>query len=428
MTSTVLLLIPLWILLILLVLGVPIAYTMLISGTLGVVLVVGSGPAEGLLAGAPRNPISFSFTTIPLFVLMAEFLSKSGLVKDVFKATQNWLGHIPGGLAIATAVANGGMAALSGSSTATVAAMSKLSYGEMKKYGYRDDLSLGTLSSAGTFAIMIPPSLGLIIYGLLTQNNIAVLFLAGIIPGILTLIGYTFVIIGWSYYDPDVAPKTEKASHEERMASTRRVWPGLIVVILVLGGIYGGVMTASEAGAIGAASALLVTVLVYDMGVNDIYEAMVSTLEISGMVFMIFVGALIFGLYLTVTQLPQKLILYIETLPLTALQILLIIIFLYILMGAFLDQLAILLITLPITYPLVVNGLGFGPIWFGIIIVKTIEIGLITPPIGMNVYIAAGAVDADIVDGFKGSARFIGIDLLIIALLIVYPGIVTWVV
>jgi tripartite ATP-independent transporter DctM subunit len=427
MSKTLILLSPTLLLVLLLVIGVPVGYTMLISGTTGLVLVMGYGPAQGILMGAPRDPISFTFTTIPLFILMAEFLSKSGIIADLYDSTQKWLGHFPGGLAIATTIANGGMAALSGSSTASVAAMSKISYGEMQERGYRDDLTLGSIAGAGTFAVMIPPSLGLIVYGLITENNIGLLFLGGIVPGVLTLAGYIGIIMLWTAYDPKVAPTSEKAPLESRLSSTLTVWPGLLVIFGVLGGIYSGIITATEAGAVGAVSAFLVATAVYGMGVSDTYEALRDTLETSGMLFLIIFGALVFGFYLTVTQLPQRLVRYIDALPITALQVLLLLLVVYILLGALMDQLAILLLTLPITYPVVVDGLGFGPIWFGVLIAKTIEIGLVTPPIGLNVYIATGTVDADLLDGFKGAARFLLVDVVVLGLLIAFPQMVSWV-
>lgn len=414
-------------LLIFLILGVPVGYSMLISGTLGVVLVIGFQGAQGIIQSTPRNPISFTFTTIPLFILMAEFLSKAGLVEDMYEMTQRWLGHIPGGLAIATTVANGGMAALSGSSTATVAAMSKISYGEMRSYGYSDKLTLGTIASAGTFAIMIPPSLGLIVYGLLTGTNIGLLFLGGLLPGVITLLGYIAVIMVWSAMDSSVAGKVEEYSYAERIESTKKVWPGLLVIAIVIGGIYSGIITATEAGAVGAASAFLVSWIFYDLNSGDSSDALRSTLETSGMIFMIIFGALVFGYYLTVTRIPQQTITFISQLPVSSFSILLIVLVLYILLGTMMDQLAILVLTLPITYPLFVTGLGFDAIWFGILIAKTIEIGLVTPPIGLNVYIATGAVDADLVDGFKGSARFLLADFVVLVILLGFPEIVTWV-
>lgn len=427
MASITVLLLPTLLLVLLLVVGVPVGYSMLISGTAGLVLVMGYGPSQGILMGAPRDPISFTFTTIPLFILMAEFLSKSGIISDLYDTTQKWLGHFPGGLAIATTIANGGMAALSGSSTASVAAMSKISYGEMNTRGYRDDLTLGTIAGAGTFAVMIPPSLGLIVYGLITENNIGLLFLGGIVPGILTLVGYVGVVVLWTLYDPSVAPKSEKSPMNERLSSTVKVWPGLMVVFIVLGGIYSGVITATEAGAVGAMSAFLVAKFIYGMSIVETYEALRDTLATSGMLFLIIFGALVFGFYLTVTQLPQRLVRYIEALPITAVQVLILILLVYILLGALMDQLAILLLTLPITYPVVVDGLGFGPIWFGVLIAKTIEIGLVTPPIGLNVYIATGTVNADLIDGFTGAARFLVVDVGVLAILILFPEIVTWV-
>lgn len=419
---------PFFIMLVLLVVGVPIAYTMLLTGVLGVVLTIGFDPAVGILMTAPHEKSAdYVLSTIPLFILMAMFLSESGLTRDIFRTTQHWLGHIPGGLAIATTIANGMMAVLSGSSTATAATMAKISYDEMKNYEYDERLIVGTVSAAGTFAIMLPPSLGLILYGVLTENNIGLLFLGGIIPGIITLVGYALVIILWVSYDEETTAAVEKYSFEQRFESLRRVWPAGVLVLGVLGGIYSGIITVTEAGAIGAMGAFLIGTLIYGLGYAEVKSALHEAVQINGMIFIIIIAASIFGYYITVTRVTQQLVTAISNSPLSPIAVLVLLLGVYIALGTVMDQLAVLILTLPITYPLLVEKLAFGPIWFGVLIVKTIEIGLVTPPFGLNVYIASGAVDVNVGKGFRGAARFLVVDFVVLALMIVFPEMITWV-
>lgn len=420
-------LLPVVLLIILLLSGASVAFALILSSIIGLFLFMNTGQILGFLGTSPYSSVSgYLLSTIPMFILMAEFLRVSGLTQHIFTAIHRWFGHIRGGLAMATTFANGGMAALSGSSTATAATMSSIAVPEMRKYGYDDRLSMGTVSAAGTFAIMIPPSLGLIVYGVLTETSIARLFIGGIIPGILTLGGYILVIYVWALVNPDVIGGTlEKFSRRERLESLRPVWPALLLVVAVIGGLYSGALTPTESGGVGAFGAFLIVVVVMDVRLDGMQEALMRTAEITTMIFMIVIGAELFGRYLAVSGLTRDLLNFIAALPLDPLIIIVIVMVIYALMGTVMDQLAILILTLPVTYPLAIN-LGFDSIWFGVLIAKTIEIGLVTPPLGMNVFVASSPLDVDVDIGFRGSMRFLVADFIILGLMIAFPEIVLW--
>lgn len=413
---------------VLLVLGTPLAYALIIGASVPLFFYFDFSEAMTLITGTSHETVSdFTLSAVPMFLLMAEFLSVSGLAKDVFEAANTWFGQFRGGLPIALTFANGMFAALSGSSTASAATMSRISLPEMRKYDYDDRVSMGTVSAAGTFAIMFPPSLGLIIYGVLTLNNIGRLFIAGIVPGILTLVAYVFVIVAWGQWNPSaMGGSTQSYPLKEKIASSAKVWPGLILIVIVLGGLYGGVMTASESGAVGASGAFLVSLLIYRISFDQFRESLTNAVQTTAKIFIIVYGAVLFGYFLAVTRTVQALVEFISALPVTPFMILLLLILVYIVLGTFMDQLAILILTLPLTYPLMVDGFGYNPIWFGVVIVKTIEIGLVTPPFGLNVFIASSTVDVEPEVGFRGASRFLLADLVILAILLVFPSVVLW--
>ena len=406
--------------------GMPIAFALLVSGAIGLYLEVGFGPTLSVLQTTPyRTAAHFLLSTIPLFILMAELLARGSIVKDLYRACYLWMGHIRGGLALAAIAANVGFAVLSGSSTAAAAAMSRISMPEMRRYGYSESFALGVIAIGGTLSILIPPSLPLILYGVLTETSIGRLFLAGIIPGIITASVYVITIIIQVRRKPEIAPPTEKHDWSERLASVPRTWPALLLVFLVLGGIYSGAITATEAAAVGAAGAFVISILVGGLRAEGIRQAFSATLATTSMIFAIIIGAMVFGYFLAITQVPQTLVTWVGDLPLPNWGILIVIILFYLVLGFFIDQLAIIILTLPLVFPLIVS-LGYDPIWFGIIVTKTAEMGLVTPPLGMNVFVACGATNTRVEEGFKGVTPFLFGDVLIIILLVLFPQIVTW--
>ncbi|MEY7851751.1 TRAP transporter large permease [Natrarchaeobius sp. A-rgal3] len=418
---------PIVLMVALLAIGVPIAFSMAISGLLGLYFVFGAEQTTGTLSTvAHAETTVFLYTTIPMFILMAEFINESNLTEYIFDAGQKWLANIPGGLAIATTIANGGFAVLSGSSLAAAATMSSIAVPEMRKYGYKDTIAMGTVSAAGTFAAMLPPSLALIIYGVWTETSIAALFIAGVVPGVLTLAGYVVVILIWNSQDSDLTSGRQSYSWNERFASLKPIWPTTIIVVLVLGGLYSGAVTATEAGAIGAAGAFLVAILILGMSMEETNDALARAARTTAMIFFIIIGAVIFTRYMAYTRLTQDIVNFINGLPVGVLGTVIILLTIYILLGTFMDQIAVLILTLPITFPLFVHEFGYSAVWFGIVLIKTVEIGLVTPPLGMNVYVASSTVDVDIGDAFRGASVFLTVDIVILAAMIAFPEMVMW--
>lgn len=410
----------------LIAMGMPIAFTLAVCGALGLYLEVGLSPMLSVLQTTPyRTAASFLLSTVPLFILMAELLARGSIVRNLYRACYLWMGHIRGGLALAAIAASVGFAVLSGSSTAAAAAMSRISMPEMRRYGYSESFALGVIAVGGTLSIMIPPSLPLILYGVLTETSIGRLFLAGILPGALTAGFYVITIIVQVRRNPEIAPPTERYSWPERLSSIPGTSPAIVLVLLVLGGIYSGAITATEAAAVGAAGAFIISILVGGLRWAGIKEAFSATLTTTSMIFAIIIGAMIFGYFLAVTQVPQALVIWVGELPFPSWSILLIIIALYLVLGFFIDQIAIIILTLPLIFPLVLS-LGYDPIWFGIILTKTVEMGLVTPPLGLNVFVACGATNTRVEDGFRGVTPFLVGDLVVLTLLILFPSIATF--
>lgn len=432
MTDLVVLL-PVVLMIALILTGIPIGYSFAIAGAIGLIWIMGPATAFSMLTSLFRsNTNAYLLSTVPMFILMAFYLEESRIVPHVFEAFHKWLHAIPGGMAMATTVANGAMAVLSGSSTASAVTMSAISVPEMKKYNYSDTLAIGTVSASGTFAIMFPPSVALIIYGILTGSSIRDLFLAGIVPGLVTLVGYMAVIFIWGMYSPASIGRgpeneiTKRFSWSERFASLKPVWPAFIVVAFALGSLYAGIVTPTESGAMGAFGALLVGLLFADLNFSRMQSAHLEAVKLTGMIFIIFIGADAFGRFLTLTGTLDTLITSISQLPVSEMSVLVIILVVYIALGTIMDQLAILIITLPITFPIIIE-LGLHPVWFGIVLVKTVEIGLVTPPFGMNIFAATSPVDIDVGTAYRGAVTFLIVDLLVLGLLVLFPDIALWI-
>lgn len=412
---------PIFLFLLLLMLGMPIGFNLAVSGAIGVWLTIGMQGMLGILQTTPyRSAASALLATVPLFILMAEFLARGNIVRNVFAFANRCLGHIPGGLALATVGANVVFATLSGSSTAAAAAMAKISVPQMRESGYDEKLALGTVAIAGTLAIMIPPSLGFIIYGVLTETSIGKLFLAGVIPGIITALAYGATILIWVRRHPEAAPSVARSNMRERLESFGKIWPALLLVAFILGGIYSGIITATEAAGVGALGALIVSVLWGGLRKREFGEALESTARSTSMIFAIVIGAMIFGYYLSATQLPQQVVEWVGTLHLPRWAIMGIVVLIYIVLGFFVDQLAAVVLTLPLTFPLIVS-LGYDPVWFGVILVKTSEVGLVTPPMGMNVFVVAGATKSRIETTFRGVMPFLLAEAVVLLLLLFIP-------
>jgi len=410
-----------------LVLGAPVGFALGLAGLIGVYMVGGMDAVCGIMNTVPyRTAASYTLTTVPMFILMAELISHSGIVKEIFSAAQKWLERLPGGLAIASVFASAGMAAMSGSSTASAAALSSIAVPEMINRGYRPHVATGVIAVAGTLAIMIPPSIPLVLYGIVTENSIGKLLMAGVIPGIMTAAIYTIGIIIWIKVRPDAMPRSSATyTMEEKFRALRPLWAFIILASVVLGSIYLGLATPTEAAAVGAFGALVIPLLRRQLDLNGVRHAVRSTIQVTTMIFMIIIGAMIFGYFLTMTQATQGLIRFIAGLHTSPSVVLFLLIILYLILGCFLDVIAILLITLPLVYPLVVS-LGFDAIWFGVLVVKLIEVALITPPLGMNAFVISASTGIEVERVFKGTGVMLLFEGVTLVLLIFFPRIVTW--
>ncbi|MDX5361464.1 MAG: TRAP transporter large permease [Alphaproteobacteria bacterium] len=414
---------------VLFLMGVPVAFTLGISGAVGLWLVGGEGALMGLMATAPyRTTASWLLTAIPLFVLMAELLASSRITTLLFNTANKWVAHFPGGLAIAGIFTAAGLGAVSGSSTASTAAMSQSVTPELIRHGYSPRLAVGTIASAGTLAVMIPPSIILVIYGILTESSIGLLFVAGIVPGLLSVLFYVATVVIYVKRNPGEAPPAQRYGWGERIAGLKDIWPMMILFVLVIGGLYTGIVTVTESAGIGAFGALLLAIW-FQRGRSfaALWEALRRTVATVAMIFAIVIGAHIFGYFMTLTGAPQHLLHLVDTLDMEPWTIILILLVIYVILGCFMDQLAILVLTVPIVLPMV-ERLGYDAIWFGIILVKTVEIGLMTPPLGMNCFVASAISRLSIGEVFRGTIPFVIAELVILTLLATVPGLVTWVI
>lgn len=422
------LVLPFVALFVLLAIGVPVSFSLGLAGLLGLTLNIGWESAMSMLSTVPyRTGTGFLLTTVPTFILMAEFLSGGRIARDLYGAIFAWLGRIRGGLAIATTVASGGMGAMTGSSTATAATFSAVGVPHMREYGYKDRLSVASIAAAGTLASIIPPSVALIIYGITTETAIGDLFAAGVLPGILTVFAYVAVVYVQVRANPELAPgRPDPMALKAKLRALVRVWPTIVLIVLVLGGIYGGLVTPTEAGALGAAGALVLSVLFGGLRAKGIWRSLVRTAEATTMILSIVMFANVFGYFLTTTQVAPKVVGAIKSSGLPVLVVMALLVLIYVILGTFMDQIAILLVTLPITFPLV-TSLGYDPIWFGILVIKLGEIGLISPPVGLNVYVAAGAApNVRLGEVFRGVTPFIAVELLLVVIMFLFPSLATW--
>jgi len=413
---------------VLMLLRVPVGIAMGMVGVLGFGYLIGDiGPALKILAQSPiRTATDAEFAVIPLFLLMGAFASASGMSRELFRAANTFLGHFRGGLGIATIAACGGFAAICGSSVATAATFSKVAYPEMRAHHYPQSFATGVIAAGGSLGIMIPPSTVLAVYGLITEQDIGKLFIAGIIPGILAIAMYIATINVIAFVRPGFLPETPRHSWAERLESLRGIWAVMLLFIFIIGGLYGGLFTATEAAGMGAAGAFIISVLRRKLSREDFWKALIESLRTTAAVFTILIGALIFGYFLTITQTPQKITEFLTGMGLGPHGVLALIMLMYLVLGCVMDAMAMIILTVPIVFP-VIKALGFDPIWFGIIIVMTVELGLMHPPVGMNVFVIKSVIkDVSLSTIFYGVMPFVLTDILRLIILIAFPALALW--
>ncbi len=412
----------------LMMLRVPVGIAMGTVGVLGFGYLIGDiHPALKLLSQSPiRTATDAEFAVIPLFLLMGAFASASGMSRELFRASNTFLGHLRGGLGVATIAACGGFAAICGSSVATAATFSKVAYPEMRQFGYPQSFATGVIAAGGSLGIMIPPSTVFAVYGLITEQDIGKLFIAGIIPGIIAVGMYIVTINLIAFFRPGFLPKTPRHSWTERLEALKDIWAVVLLFIFIIGGLYAGMFTATEAAGMGAAGAFIIAVVRRKLSRADFWNCLIESLRTTAAVFTILIGALIFGYFLTITQTPQKLTAFLTGLGLGPYGVLVLILLMYLVLGCIMDAMAMIILTVPIVFP-VIQALGFDPIWFGVVIVMTVELGLIHPPVGMNVFVIKSVIrEVKLSTVFYGVMPFVLTDILRLAIIITFPILATW--
>ncbi len=403
-------------------LRLPIAFAMGLVGFAGFALFRGLPAAFGMVGNVTyETGIAYSLSVVPLFVLMGNFVTRAGLSEELYAASYAFLGHRRGGLAMATILACGGFGAICGSSLATAATMAKVAMPPMRRFGYADSLAAGSIAAGGTLGILIPPSVIMVIYGLLTQTSIGALFAAGILPG-LVAIGWYMAAVAWvTSRDPAAGPPGERSTWPQRLAALKGVWGVIVLFVVVMGGIYGGVFTPTEAAGIGAAGGFMFTIARRRISARILYDVLIESVQTTAMIFTILIGALMFANFVNLTGMPDDLRSFVARFEVNPIVVIVFILLIYIALGCVLESLSMILLTVPVFYPLVAH-LGYDLIWFGIIVVVVTEISLITPPVGLNVFVLK-TVLSDVPTGtvFRGVMPFIVADFFRLAVLVAFP-------
>ncbi len=425
---------PIWagifaivVMLLLLALGLPIAFTLTFVGFAGLVMLLGFHGALYSLKIVPFSAIlSYLLTVVPMFILMGQFAFHSGISRDLFEFGEKWLARLPGGLACATVMGCAMFGACTGSSLACCATMGKIAIPQMERAGYHPRLAAGVVAGAGGLAILIPPSIPAVIFAASSQESVGKLLIAGVVPGIMSTFIYIALIVVSIKHSPQLAPRVAGYSWREKLISLRKVWGLITIFILVMGSIYLGWATPTEAGAVGAFGTLIIALVRRQSGLPKLWQACKETARSLSMIFGIFIGTSLFGLFIARTGLPMKFASVATSLPVAPIFILLAILFIYIILGMLLDTISMILLTTPIVYPVII-ALGYNGVWFGIIVILMCEIGLITPPVAFNIYVVKGvAPHIPLEEIIRGILPFIARDLLIVAILIIFPQLATW--
>jgi tripartite ATP-independent transporter DctM subunit len=409
------------------IIRVPLAFAMGLVGFGGIAFTRGLNPALASTAQVVyETGFAYTLSVIPLFILMGNFVARAGLAHELFQAAYAFIGHLRGGLAHATVAACAGFGAICGSSIATAATMSKVAYPSMRKLGYSASLSTGVMAAGGTLGIMIPPSTILVIYGIITETSIGKLFAAGVIPGILTALMLMAGIAIITARDPEHAPPGERTSWPDRWKALRGIWGVIVLVIVVLGGIYGGFFTATEGAGFGAAGAFLFALARGRLTWQVLFNVLVESARTTAMLFTLLIAATLFANFVNFTTMPGDLKEWITHLGLSPTMIIAAMMLIYVVLGTVMEELTMVLLTIPLFFP-IVTSLGFDPVWFGVLIVMIVQIGLISPPVGMNLFVLNALLPGvGLGQIFRGCWPFVLVLIFMLGLLIAFPQISLW--
>jgi len=421
-------LIGLVVMVLLLFTGLPIGMVMGIVGFVGFAYLAGIDPALGLLKTVPyTTAASYAMSVMPLFVLMGELSFHSGISKDLYQAAHKWFGRLPGGLAMGTVVAGAGFGAMCGSAPAATATFAAVALPEMKKYKYDGGFAAATVSAAGTLAIMIPPSGIFILYGILTETSVAKLFIAGIIPGIILTLLYCATILLVCRRNPVLAPPGPSYSWKERFASLSGAGPMVLLFLFVMGGMWRGLFTATEAGALGAFVALVLTIYRRELNRKTVVASLTATMNVMGMAFMILIGAYIFGYFMAITNVPLALAAWLKELAVPPIWVVLGIVVLYFFLGWAMDELTMIVLTTPLFFPILVD-IGVDPIWWGVMVVVAVQQGQLSPPVGINLNIICGLTRGEIptVDIYRRVIPYVLCLFVFMVFLVFFPEVAMW--
>jgi tripartite ATP-independent transporter DctM subunit len=407
-------------------LRIPIALSMAVVGVIGYAYMRDWNWAPAFASLQTRlyeTGRNYTLSVVPLFILMGNFVTRAGMSQELFRAAYAFIGHLRGGLAMATILACAGFGAICGSSIATAATMAKVAYPSMRRFGYSDTLATGAIASGGTLGIMIPPSTILVLYGVFTETNIGALFAAGILPGILGALLLCGAVQYVTLRDPKAGPPGERSDWKERWQATKGVWAVGALFIFVIGGIYGGLFTATEGAGMGAFGAMVFALWRRVLSWKSLYQALVESARTTSMLFMILIGALMFAEFINITTMPNDLVAFVKRFEVHPVAVVAAICIIYVLLGTAMEELSMVLLTIPVFLPVILQ-LGFDPIWFGILIVVVVEIGLISPPVGMNLFVLKTLIPG-VPQGtvFRGVLPFMLADVVRMALLIAFPAI-----
>jgi tripartite ATP-independent transporter DctM subunit len=408
-------------------LRVPVAFAMAIAGSIGIGLIQGWTAAwSSLQATVVDAGFQYTLSVIPLFVLMGNLFARAGISADLFRVANRFVGHWRGGLAMSTILASGGFGAICGSSIATTATFARVAYPSMRRFGYSDRLAAGAVASGGTLGILVPPSTVMVIYGIMTETSIGKLFAAGVLPGVLAVALLCLAVFVVALRDPQAGPRAPRSGWRERLAALWGVWPVVLLFTVVMGGIYAGVFTATEGASIGAFGALVAALAWGRLGWASLLACLAETTRTTTLLFLILIGALVFANFLNFTSMPDELSALVAGFSDRPWLVIAGICAIYVVLGAVMEELSMVMLTIPVFFPLVV-GLGFDPVWFGIVIVVIVEIGMISPPVGMNLFVIKSLLpEVRTGELFRGVMPFVLADTLRLAILVAFPIISLW--